>query len=378
MRKRCLSFFLTAVMVISLILPAAASGTPAVSISSGQVKAGETVELTVSIENNPGIASMMLFLYYDTESFTLDPNGDIALEGSFRSTGGFIGNTIETAKANGRYTGELQADGALVLWYNATGTDTTGDGKVLKLALTANEDAANGDHTVRLGYSPTDTGNGAGQMVSLQTGYATVTVSGGSDEKQPQSTVVQGVPDFTDVSGNWAELYIRQAAGMGLVEGYQGKYRPNDTMTRAEFITILWRAEGEPKPAGQASFTDLTQDWYKDAVAWGEENQVINGMGEGKFAPNATVTREQLVTILHRLAGSPMGMELMFTGIYDSQYPDSGQIGAWAKASLYWSVYNGIYCGETSTEIGAGLAPKANATRAQIAVMMIRYLEKTV
>jgi hypothetical protein len=183
---------------------------------------------------------------------------------------------------------------------------------------------------------------------------------------------------FTDVSGHWAERYITQAADRGLIQGYDGKYSPDDPMTRSQLVTILWRACGSPEPKGAATFTDLTQDWYKKAVAWAEENQVVNGMGEGKFAPNGQVTREQLVTILHRLAGNPMGMELMFTGIYDQQYPDSARIGAWAKQALCWSIYNGIYCGENTVEIGGTLAPKANATRAQIAVMMVNYLNKNI
>lgn len=97
------------------------------------------------------------------------------------------------------------------------------------------------------------------------------------------------------------------------------------------------RAEAQSK----ATFTDLTQDWYREAVAWAQENSVVDGMGNNKFAPDSSVTREQLVTILHRLAGSPMGMELMLSGLYDEQYPDSGRIGAWAKPALYWTVYKG-------------------------------------
>ena len=139
-------------------------------------------------------------------------------------------------------------------------------------------------------------------------------------------------------------------------------------------MTILWRAMGEPEPTKKTTFKDLTQDWYKEAVAWAEENAVVNGMSEGVFAPNGNVTREQMVTIFHRMAGTPVGMEAMLTGIYDAQYPDSGSVGVWAKSALYWSVYNGIYCGTNSEEIGSYLEPKLPATRAQIAVMIVRYL----
>lgn len=375
-KKRILAFLLVVLTVGSLILPVAAAGTPTVSISSGSVKAGETVELTVSIENNPGIAATVLYLYFDGDTFEADPDEDIAAAGKFRTSGLIVGNTIEKAKANGRYYGEYNTDGLVVLWYNLTGSDLDADGAMLKVQLKAKKDAANGDYNVRVGYSTMDTCNRAGEKVALQTGKATVSVTGGTEKQDGDSFVVEEVPEFSDVTGNWAETYIRQAASLGLVEGYLGKYRPNDTMTRAEFVTILWRAQGSPAPAGKATFTDLTQDWYKEAVAWAEENKVVDGVGNGKFAPTAPVTREQLVTILHRMAGKPMGMELMLYPVYDQQYPDSGQIGAWAKPSLYWSIINGIYCGENAVEIGSQLAPRANATRAQIAVMIVRYLSK--
>ena len=375
MKKRFPALLLGLLMILALVLPAAAAGTATLSVSSGTVKAGETVELTVSIENNPGLAATVVYFYYDTEAFTLDVSRDLTAAGSFDTTGSVLTNTIAAAKASGSYRGQANADGVLVLWYNKTGENTTANGEMFKLRLTAQKDAANGMHTIRLGYSSVDTGSSTGELVALQTGQGTVTVSGGSDDKQPANVVAE-VPEFTDISGNWAESWIKQAAGLGLVEGYQGKYRPNDTMTRAEFVTILWRAQGEPAPKGKASFRDLTQNWYLDAVAWAEENNVVNGMGDGLFAPNASVTREQLVTILHRLAGSPSGMELMLTSTYDSQYPDSGQIGSWAKPALYWSVYKGIYCGENTADVGGRLAPKANANRAQIAVMMVRYLDK--
>jgi hypothetical protein len=103
---------------------------------------------------------------------------------------------------------------------------------------------------------------------------------------------------------------------------------------------------------------------------------VVNGVGGDRFDPDGPVSREQLVTILHRLAGTPSGMETMLTGAYDSQYPDSGTVSDWAKAALYWSIYSDIYCGQTSPAVGQTLAPAVAADRAQIAVMMVRYLDR--
>lgn len=181
---------------------------------------------------------------------------------------------------------------------------------------------------------------------------------------------------FKDVSGHWAEEYILQAGERSLVQGYNGLYRPDDTMTRAELVTVLWRASGEPEPKGTASFTDLTQDWYKKAVAWAEENAVVNGVAPGKFNPDGNVTREQVAAILFRLSGSTSGDEVAWTFIYDVAYTDADMISAYAKAAVYWCIYNYVYCGEASVAEGGTLAPKADATRGQIATMVVRYLDR--
>lgn len=182
---------------------------------------------------------------------------------------------------------------------------------------------------------------------------------------------------FKDVSGHWAEEYILQAGERSLVQGYNGLYRPDDTMTRAELVTVLWRASGEPEPKGTASFTDLTQDWYKKAVAWAEENAVVNGVAPGKFNPDGNVTREQVAAILFRLAGSTSGDEAMWGPLsYDSYYTDADKISSYAKAAVYWCIYNYVYCGEASVAEGDTLAPKADATRGQIATMVVRYLDR--
>ena len=184
----------------------------------------------------------------------------------------------------------------------------------------------------------------------------------------------EGAPAFTDISGHWAESYIQQAYSRQLTQGFNGLYRPDDSMTRAEMVTILWRAMGKPQPSGAATFTDLTQDWYKDAVAWAEENKVVNGVAPGKFGPDGNVTRQQLAAVLFRLSGGASGMERLFD--YDAFFEDSGEIADYAKNAVYWCYFNSVYCGTASVDVGFYLSPKADATRGQIAVMMINYLDR--
>lgn len=360
------------ILLVGMMVPAHAAGTPTLSISSGSVKAGESVTLTVSIKDNPGISGTLVYLYFDDQFFSVDPDKDISLASGFNK-GYLVANTIDGMRGGPSYDGLPGKDGVAVMWFDISGKDVTANGTFFQVTFHVDKDAANGDHTIGVGISADNTITFEQDLVKFSASNGKINVSGGDDEKEPTTSTVQKV-EFTDISGHWAESYINQSSEAGLVQGFEGKYRPDDTMTRAEFVTILWRAMGEPKPSGKASFTDLSQDWYKDPVAWAEQNQVVNGMGDGLFDPNGKVTREQLVTILHRMSGIPSGMEMMFTSVYDGQYGDSGQIGSWAKNAMYWAIYNKIYCGTNSVEIGSKLYPKAPANRAQIAVMMTSYL----
>ena len=193
-----------------------------------------------------------------------------------------------------------------------------------------------------------------------------------SDEPESEESA------FTDIVGHWAESYIDEAAALGLINGMaEGIYEPNGTMTRAQFVTILWRSQGSPEPNGPSSFTDLgaNSGWYADAVAWAEQNSVVNGVAVGQFDPNGSVTREQIATILHRMSGDETGNGQQYASIYEQAFSDSATVGSWAKDAVWWAVYHEIWCGVNSPDVGSLLAPTQSANRAQIAVMMVRYLD---
>lgn len=183
-------------------------------------------------------------------------------------------------------------------------------------------------------------------------------------------------PTFTDVpDSHWASDYIRRAAEQGFVSGYpDGSFRPGNSVTRAQFVTMLWRIAGRPESAKESPFADtagLNED-FRRAIAWATENGYVNGVTETEFQPHTTITRQQAMTILFRYNGGVSGMELMFFGIYDSHFTDSAQIGSFAKNGVYWAVYHEIVNGATATTI----APHGTATRAQIAVILLRYMDR--
>ena len=182
---------------------------------------------------------------------------------------------------------------------------------------------------------------------------------------------------FTDTAGHWAEGYINEAASLGLINGMaEGIYEPDGTMTRAQFVTILWRSQGSPEPNGPSSFTDLGQGsgWFADAVAWAEQNKVVDGVAVGRFDPNGSVTREQIATILHRMSGAAPGDGQQYASVYEQAFSDAASVGGWAKEAVWWAVYHDIWCGADSAGAGTVLAPAQPADRAQIAVMIVRYL----
>ena len=385
-KKRVWSLLLAICMLASMVLPAAAAAAPTVTLTSGEVKPGEVITLTATIKDNPGLATYQLYFYYDTSVFEIET---LRAAGDFSESGSILVNSIAVADSRGRYDGQAGKDGTLGLWYNGTGTDESGSGEMAKIRLRVKEGVTAGTYTIGLDYSKANTINEDGDKVALKTNGGAVTVlsdgtaakpqqpQGGSTLQPSEGTEVVEKPVFEDISGNWAEEYILESAKRGLVNGKSaGIFDPNANMTRAEFVTILWRVMGSPAPSGKATFTDLPMAWYQEPIAWAEQTGIVNGTSATTFDPQGNVTREQMMTILHRLAGKPIGMESVFTAVYDQQLQDSANISSWAKNAVYWSIFHEILCGEQSVKLGNVVAPKAAATRSQIAVSIIRYLDR--
>ena len=134
-------------------------------------------------------------------------------------------------------------------------------------------------------------------------------------------------------------------------------------------VTILYRLAGEPEPGGDSGFSDVAAGtWYTDAVAWAAENGIVNGVNDTEFAPGDDLTRQQLVTILYRYAESK-GYDVSASADL-SGYPDAGQVQDYAQPAMAWAVAEGIVEGMDGT-----LNPAGNASRAQIATILMRFCE---
>lgn len=189
----------------------------------------------------------------------------------------------------------------------------------------------------------------------------TVTPSKPKEEEKPKIT-------FTDISSHWAREYIGAAVSLGIVNGFpDGTFAPEKQMTRAEFATILWNMVGKPKTAAKTAFTDVKKDdWYYMPIAWAFENGYVKGVNDTEFDPSGTITREQAMTVLHRYADNPKASETL------EGFADRESVSSFAFSAMSWAVENKIISGVSENE----LAPKMSATRAQLATLMVRYLNR--
>lgn len=180
---------------------------------------------------------------------------------------------------------------------------------------------------------------------------------------------------FTDVGApdSWMHEGIDYAVKNGLFNGTgKNTFSPNANMTRAMLVTVLYRMEGSPSVAGIAnSFNDVKAgQYYYDAVLWASSNGVVNGVGAGKFAPNNNVTREQMATILYRYS-EKKGIDVSDKADI-SAFPDSGKVSSYAEDAIAWANGAGLI-GGTNKGGKVVIDPLGNATRAQVATILMRY-----
>lgn len=173
---------------------------------------------------------------------------------------------------------------------------------------------------------------------------------------------------FTDVNNQiWHHKYVVFAVENGLMNGVGGgKFNPDGSVTRAMLVTILYRNAGSPSTEGlENPFTDLKQGaWYYNAVLWAANEGIVTGVSAASYAPDKAITREQIATILYRHCGQPEVTE------EELEFPDASDVSGYALSAMRWAISCGLING-----VDGKLAPTATATRAQLAAMLMRYLE---
>lgn len=192
-------------------------------------------------------------------------------------------------------------------------------------------------------------------------------------ETEQRETTAETCPSeaYTDLDRNgWYHEYVDWALKNGVMNGVGGGlFEPNGETTRAMLVMVLYRMAGTPDMAGrESSFTDVSADsWYGAAVIWASENGIVNGVGGGLFDPDASLTREQMAMMLYRFAGY-LGSNTEKRADL-SAYGDADAVSAFAQDAMAWAVAEGLVNGRSAAE----LAPKAGATRAELATILFRF-----
>ncbi len=236
---------------------------------------------------------------------------------------------------------------------------------------------AEGTHEIALSNTViAATGHSFGEWAVVE--YPTCTANGKQERvctvcgaKEDQLLLATDCPSekMTDVPKNaWYHDAVDYMMARGLMGGDSATtFSPEGTLTRAQLVTVLYRIAGSPTVNGKHQFTDVpTNQWYSDAICWAAQNGVVNGVTPTTFVPQAPITREQIATILYRYAKAEPVKENKLTA-----FPDADKVNEYAVEAMNWAVAEGLIAGSEGM-----LLPQDSATRAQIATVLMRWLER--
>ena len=181
---------------------------------------------------------------------------------------------------------------------------------------------------------------------------------------------------FTDVEKNWAYPGIQYCVTHGIMGGMgDGTFAPTGTTTRAQIVQILYNLEGTPAVSGTTPFTDLTANWYKPAILWAYQNNVVAGTSPTTFDPEGPVTREQIAVILTQYMFHVLKMERTWTPADLSTFPDGANVSGWAKEAMQDAVALGLINGTKAPDGKVYLDPQGSAARQQVATILMNFCQ---
>ena len=223
-----------------------------------------------------------------------------------------------------------------------------------------------------------DNGKVTKEPTATETGVRTYTCTRCHETKTESIPVVSVdvTQMFTDVEKNWAYPGIQYCVTHGIMGGMgDGTFAPTGTTTRAQIVQILYNLEGTPAVSGTTPFTDLTANWYKPAILWAYQNNVVAGTSPTTFAPDQPVTREQIAVILTQYMFHVLKMERTWTPADLSKFPDGAQVSSWAKEAMQDAVAIGLINGTKAPDGLVYLDPQGSATRQQVATILMNFCQ---
>ena len=224
-----------------------------------------------------------------------------------------------------------------------------------------------------------DNGKVTKEPTATETGVRTYTCtrcSATKTETIPATGSVDVTQMFTDVTKNWAYPGIQYCVTHGIMGGMgDGTFAPTGTTTRAQIVQILYNLEGTPAVSGTTPFTDLTANWYKPAILWAYQNNVVAGTSPTTFAPDQPVTREQIAVILTQYMFHVLKMERTWTPADLSTFPDGANVSSWAKEAMQDAVALGLINGTKASDGVVYLDPQGSAARQQVATILMNFCQ---
>lgn len=402
--KKFISMILSlAVLVSSTVVFAQSTKIKGISV---EAKTGETVEIVFEIENNPGISEFDIKLRWDKSVLSLT-DSDVSLGGAFDD-----GDVTENRTVDGKYNitwtndSDVSADGVLFTLefdvsdsakiqnyfisigvnklVNSEGNEFSADLALPGVSITEIVDATQTEApttapTTAPTASPTPTkkpssGGGGSAIISTPKPTATPTVAPTEEPtEKPDDENDVFKPLFEDIkSDDWYHDNVMYVFEKGLMSGVSDtEFGPQVTLTRAMLVTVLWRLEGEPVVNYLMQFTDVeAESYYQEAVRWASAEGIVNGVTDTEFAPHKNITREQIATIMHRYA-QYKGYDVSVgedTNILS--YDDASDVSEYAISAIQYAVGSGLITGKTDSTLN----PKDNATRAEIATILKRFI----
>ena len=233
-------------------------------------------------------------------------------------------------------------------------------------------------YTDALGHA-WDGGTVTKQPTATETGIRTYTCTrcnATKTETIPATGSVDVTQMFTDVEKNWAYPGIQYCVTHGIMGGMgDGTFAPTGTTTRAQIVQILYNLEGTPAVSGTTPFTDLTANWYKPAILWAYQNNVVAGKSPTTFDPEGPVTREQIAVILTQYMFHVLKMNRTWTPADLSTFPDGAQVSGWAKEAMQDAVALGLINGTKASDGLVYLDPQGSAARQQVATILMNFCQ---
>lgn len=359
--KKISSIFLALSLALTLAVPAFSAGNSEITIDADKsaVSVGDEFSVEIDLVSNPGFDSIQIDVNYDENLFVCSN----AVAGPVLSSNNvlFASNVDQSGVAT---------FGAITM------STVSNSGTLAELTFQA-LNAGDGEISVELTYIDKE----FKEFTVPVSEAVNIAVEGNTESVTPNPPVAPPAqqpdiekPDiaFTDVpETHWAYSYIQNVVKQGLFTGISNnQFGPDMNVTRGMFVTVLYSNAGAPA-AQPSTFSDVAADaWYSKCVSWASEQGIVSGIGNNKFSPELSITREQLALILYQYAkGTSPGTEAYVRMFY----PDGKDIHDWALTAMSWAVNEGLISGKT----GNRLAPQDTATRAEVAVIMQNFVNLT-